>query len=322
MECSPWTLVDARGVCKDRKEMRISAPLLALCFLGCSSSATSGFEKQNDPNALKAPTTGGGTLGGKPTPGGTNQEGCTEAAKLVYVVSDRNELFSFAPDRVSFTKVGELNCPAGAATPNSMAIDRAGTAWVNYSDGSLFKVSTNDASCTATSYVPNQAGFQRFGMAFATDSATSQDETLYVVGIIGTLGGKGLAKIDLDTMKLTQLGDFSGELKGQGAELTGTGDGRLFGFFTTQPDATLAEISVKDGSTSNPTSLNGVNTGNAWAFSFWGGDFWFYTAESSDSTVTRKQTSTDGKLSAAKDVGGFRIVGAGVSTCAPTTPPR
>ena len=43
-------------------------------------------------------------------------------------------------------------------------------------------------------------------------------------------------------MKLTTLGDFSGDLQGQGAELTGTGDGRLFGFFTTQPNATLAQI--------------------------------------------------------------------------------
>ena len=34
------------------------------------------------------------------------------------------------------------------ATPNSMAVDRSGTAWVNYSDGRLFKVSTKDAKCT------------------------------------------------------------------------------------------------------------------------------------------------------------------------------
>jgi len=34
-------------------------------------------------------------------------------------------------------------------------------------------------------------------------------------------------------------------LAGEGAELTGTGDGRLFGFFTTSPYATLAEIATK-----------------------------------------------------------------------------
>jgi hypothetical protein len=67
-----------------------------------------------------------------------------------------------------------------------------------------------------------------------------------------------------------------------------------------------------------------VSTGGAFAFSFWGGDFWFYTAtESTPSKVTRLETSGYNSLTTAKDnVGNFRIVGAGVSTCAPTAPPR
>lgn len=306
---------------------RPSLLLAALVLIGCGSAKPkSGFESE-DPGGDNGFGDGGssGTIGGNKVDGGGgggNQDGCSEAAKLVYVVSDQNELFSFAPDKLSFTKIGELDCPAGLATPNSMAIDRTGNAWVNFSDGALFKVSTRDASCSATSFQKNQNGFVRFGMAFATNSATSQEETLYVVGIEGVSDGKGLAKIDLGTMKLTPLGDFSGRLAGQGAELTGTGDGRLFGFFTTSP-AALAEIDKGSGSTTNDQSLTGVNTGAAWAFSFWGGDFWFYTSTGAPSTVTRKQTSTDGSLSVPKkDVGGFRIVGAGVSTCAPTTPPR
>ena len=306
--------------------MRIVAPLVGLLLVACGSSAPKSTYDPKDP----APGFGtgdgsSGTIGGTPPAAGgaNNQAGCSDAAKLVYVVSDSNELFSFAPDKVAFTKIGQLNCPSGGATPNSMAVDRSGTAWVNFSDGGLFKVSTADASCTATTYEKGQQGFTRFGMAFATHSATSQAETLYVVGIEGTLAGKGLGKIDLSTMTLTKLGDFSGNLRGQGAELTGTGEGRLFGFFTTQPDATLAQIDKVNGGTTGDADLKGVNTGNAWAFSFWGGDFWFYTSEGqTPSTVTRKQTSTDGSLSTAKaDVGGFRIVGAGVSTCAPTTPP-
>ncbi len=295
---------------------------------GCSSSKPkSGFE--SEPGSSGGPVSGGtsGSLGGggvDAAGGGNNQAGCSEAAKLVYVVSDANELYSFAPDTTAFTRIGTLSCPSGGATPNSMAVDRSGSAWVNFSDGGLFKVSTTNAACTETGFQKNQSGFQRFGMAFTTNTATSQDETLYVVGIEGTSGGKGLAKIDLTTMKLTTIGDFSGNLAGQGAELTGTGDGRLYGFFTTQPFATLAQITKETGATSSGLSLDGVSTGNAWAFSFWGGDFWFYTSSNGDpSTVTRKQTSGDGSLSTAKaDVGGFRIVGAGVSTCAPTAPPR
>ena len=299
--------------------------------MACSSSKTSsGFANTITPGPTGSGGgfgdggTGSGTIGGNdPKTGGSgNQAGCSDAAKLVYVVSDTNELFSYDPAAAKFAKIGELNCPAGSETPNSMAVDRSGTAWVNFSEGSLFKVSTADASCQATTYQKQQGGFVRFGMAFATDSATSDKETLYVVGIEGTDGGKGLGKIDLTSMTLTKIGDFSGDLQGQGAELTGTGDGRLYGFFTTQPSATLAQIDKGTGATSGETPLDGVNTGTAWAFSFWGGDFWFYTSSGEPSTVTRKQTSTDGSLSTAvPDVGGFRIVGAGVSTCAPTTPP-
>ena len=214
--------------------MRTAAPVLGLfLLLGCSSaSPPSGFEEKSDkPGGFGDGGSSGSIGGNKPTPGG-NQTGCSEAAKLVYVVSDANDLFSFTPDKGTFTKIGTLTCPSGGATPNSMAIDRTGTAWVNYSDGGLFKESTADASCEATTYEKGQGGVTRFGMAFATNSATSQEETLYVVGIEGISGGRGLAKIDLTTMKLTALGDFSGTLKGQGAELTGTGDGRLFGFFS------------------------------------------------------------------------------------------
>ena len=172
---------------------------------------------------------------------------------------------------------------------------------------------------------PGQADFAKFGMAFSSNAEGSADETLYISGLEFLAGGgKGFGKIDLKTMKVTMLGDYSGNLAGEGAELTGTGDGRLFGFFTTQPDATVAEIDKSNGATSGNKSLEGVSTGNAWAFSFWGGDFWFYTSDGvSPSRVTRLKTSSDGKLEVAKpDVGGFRIVGAGVSTCAPTAPPK
>jgi hypothetical protein len=304
--------------------MRPLLPLL-LALTACSSSTgSSGFQEKPAGSGFGDGSSGSGSIGGNTPATGGNQTGCSEAAKLVYVVSDTNELFSFAPDKLAFAKIGTLNCPAGGATPNSMAIDRSGTAWVNFSDGALFKVSTRDAACEATTYAKNQGGFSRFGMAFATNTATSQEETLYVVGIEGVSAGKGLGKIDLGTMTLTKLGDFSGSLEGQGAELTGTGDGRLFGFFTTQPYATLAQIDKAAGATSGDQSLNGVSTGNAWAFSFWGGDFWFYTSTAGvPSRVTRKETSGSGALTVPKpDVGGFRIVGAGVSTCAPTTPPR
>ena len=307
--------------------MRIGAVagVLAALVVGCSASPGSGFEAGGSPGGPSS-SGGLGSSGGFGSGGdaGASADGCSDAARLVYVVSQENALYSFRPNTGAFVRIGRLSCPA-AGTPNSMAVDREGTAWVNFSDGSLFKVSTADASCAETGFEPNQAGFAKFGMAFAANSDGSSDETLYISGLDFLAGGgQGLGKIDLKTMKVTMLGDYSGSLAGQGAELTGTGEGRLFGFFTTQPHATLAQIDKSSGATSNDRSLEGVNTGNAWAFSFWGGDFWFYTSDGlNPSRVTRLATSGDGSIEVSKsDVGGFRIVGAGVSTCAPTTPPK
>lgn len=299
----------------------------AACLLfvaACSApSSESGFANDD----RQAGSGGGfGTTGGFNTDGGTPADGCADEARLVYVVSDDNDLYSFAPNTLTFTKIGRLDCAVnGPGTPNSMAIDRAGNAWVNYSDGSLFKVSTKDARCAPTPFDKRQSkDFIRFGMAFATNGPNTTEETLYISGLDELAGtGFGLGKIDLKTFKLTMIGDFSGTLHGKGAELTGTGDGRLFGFFTTAP-ATLAEVDKGKGATSKDKPLGGVSTGNAWAFSFWGGDFWFYTSTAmAPSTLTRLKASSNGEIAVVKtDVGGFRVVGAGVSTCAPTTPPR
>lgn len=270
-----------------------------------------------------------GSIGGIDGDGGitTTSEGCSLAAQLVYVVSAQDDLYSFRPDKKTFTKIGHLTCPAAAgATPNSMAIDRSGIAWINYSDGTLFKASITTANCSATDFVANQGhGFSKFGMAFATRSAKSTNETLFIAGLDSGDAkiGHGFGVIDTDSLELTMLGDFSGDLKGRAAELTGTGDGKLFGFFTTAP-ASFAQINGASGATTETTPLTNVDAGHSYAFSFWGGDFWFYTSDgTSPSKVTRLARSADDAISVVmEDVGGFRIVGAGVSTCAPITPPK
>jgi hypothetical protein len=58
------------------------------------------------------------------------------------------------------------------------------------------------------------------------------------------------------------------------------------------------------------------------AFSYWGGDFWFYySSNRAPSQVIRYKAATDKTQDVVlNDVGGFKITGAGVSTCAPTVP--
>jgi hypothetical protein len=253
--------------------------------------------------------------------GGGVDDGCSEAAKLVYVLSEEKDLYRFYPPDLTFTKIGRLSCPNTAdKVAVSMAVDRSATAWVNYANGGLYKVSTADATCTDTGFVPNQAGFLKFGMAFVSDSAGSPSETLFISGLLGT-AGKGLGTIDTNSLKLTMIADYPAPLAGVPAELTGNGNAELFGFFASSPQGTFAKIDQKTAVTSNAVPLD-VGKINAFAFSFWGGDFWFYTTDgTTPSRVTRRKSTGETAVVKA-DVGGFRIAGAGVSTCAPLTSPK
>jgi hypothetical protein len=241
-----------------------------------------------------------------------NATACEDSATHVYVMTAENRLYRFRPRELTFEDVGQVTCELGVSYPNSMAVDRYGIAWVNYFDGGLYRVSTTDARCgTIPEYQRAQSGFVNYGMAFVKTS--DKDETLFV-------DDAELAVVDTITAKLTPLVRWEGDLAGAKAELTGTGDGRLYGFFTTKPNATFARIDPKTAAISEERTLEGVDTGTAWAFSFWGGDFWFYTSkDDAPSTVTRLHSDTGQLEVVVQDVGGFRIVGAGVSTCAPLT---
>ncbi|MBM4358698.1 MAG: hypothetical protein FJ096_11395 [Deltaproteobacteria bacterium] len=311
--------------------------LLALPFVvACSATAESRFKGGSSGNGAATgsgsggPTSGGGggtdfTGSGNGTTTSGGGEGCSEAATFVYVLSTANELYSFLPDQKLFKKIGTLGCNT-TMQPNSMAIDRDATAWVNYvsndglfdNGGALYPVSTSDASCKGAP-LPLPQGWFRLGMGFSTDGNGSDSETLYLTG---TNGGLGLGSFDFGAKTVKPLGQFTGSLAGQNAELTGTGDGRLFGFFTTVP-VEVAEIGKSNGAIVNQKPLPQVPTPAAWAFSFWGGDFYLYTSDGLFNSRVSRYRPSDGTVEAnyMADVG-FIIVGAGVSTCAPVEPPK
>ena len=72
-----------------------------------------------------------------------------------------------------------------------------------------------------------------------------------------------------------------------------------------------------------PVPMTGVQTPNDWAFSFWGGHFYLYTSQGQGVGNGSNVTDYDpvsGSIDTTFMTGiGFDIVGAGVSTCAPTT---
>jgi hypothetical protein len=295
---------------------------MGLALLGACKSGgdegdgtTSGGASSGSSGGASSGSLGGGDAG-KPT------GECNDATRLIYVITDQSALVSFKPETATFSQVGLIACPSGGATPTSMAVDRNGTAWVRYYDGSLYKVDTKTAACQPTNFVSGQLGFLQFGMGYSTDGVGTSRETLF---LSDSLGGKGLATLDTGTLKVSQIGTFDGAVAGRSAELTGTGDGRLYGLFTTSP-VTIAEIDKSSGRIKSTAEVADTFSGAAWAFSFYGGDFYVYTAPNAGglpkdqlgSKVTRYRPS-DKSTTVIKAALNFRIVGAGVSTCAPIT---
>jgi hypothetical protein len=262
---------------------------------------------------------GGIGLGGGITVG-DGGNGCSMAATLVYVFSIEGDIWSFDPPSKAFKKVATPGCPGSA---NSMAIDRNLVAWLNYI-GTIYTFDLNTMGPCKPSGIPLPVGFTQVGMGFSTDAVGGTAETLYIDGI----GGGGLAKINMMTKTVIPIGKFANDpnLTNQSAELTGTGDARLFGYFTTLPYVRVAQIDKTTANVISDNQLSGVSPPSDWAFSFWGGDFYLYAAPGTNSTgnssVIHYSPSTN-KVDPTyvADVG-FHIVGAGVSTCAPTKPPQ
>lgn len=289
--------------------MRVTLVLL----LGVSLAACNSDSRQR-PGGPGGPNGDGGYIGNGD--GGGNN--CASGAELVYVVDENNTFSSFKPDTLQFSDIGTLNCPAGlGATPFSMSVDRSATAWVLYNDGEVFKVDTKTLACQKTNFAQSN-GFVNFGMGFVSNASGSNDETLFIAGGqpmsgLGTANAT-LATLDLSSMNVTSIGQINGW-----PELTGTGSAKLYGFF---PDATNPRVSQLDkasGSEMGTMPLSALSgQPMAWAFAFWGGDFWIFLQRSSDSNTHVWHLKTaDGSVSDVVDATGRTIVGAGVSTCAP-----
>ena len=244
------------------------------------------------------------------------------AATLIYVITTAYDLYSFNPPSGAFTRIGAIRCPSAPnATPFSMAVDRKGVAYVLFDDGELFRVSNLTAACTDTGYFPGQVpSFQTFGMGFASDT-NGPAETLYVASDTNasSFGPSQIGKIDVTTFRLSPIGTFDSRVTN--AELTGTGDGRLFAFYATALNLSTAptaigEVDKGTGGLLAETPLPTVHLGNHWAFGFWGGDFYTFTGLNGNGTDVTRVRPSDGSVTVVGTLG-EDIVGAGVSTCAP-----
>jgi hypothetical protein len=248
-----------------------------------------------------------------------NRTDCPDAdATLIYVVTEQTELYSFYPPDGTFTKIGNIVCPAPTGTtPFSMAVDRKGVAYVVYNDGNLYRVSTATAACVGTTFTPGQQNFQTFGMGYATLGG-GPAERLFIAGDAQNGSASGLGYINTTAFTLQTIGDFIPNINR--AELTGTGDGRLFAFYTklgTPTGSYIGEISQTTAAVTAEQAFPTLDQGNGWAFAFWGGDFYLFTAPQTRSSIVSRFRPLDGSLTQVAAISSL-IVGAGVSTCAPS----
>jgi hypothetical protein len=233
------------------------------------------------------------------------------AATFIYVISESNNLYSFYPPSGELNLIGTIACPDPGSTPFSMAVDRTGIAYVVFSpSGNLFRVTTATAACEPTTLVPNANFGLTYGMGFSQNDGDA-GETLYVASDTT----ESLGTIDvLNGYTLNTIGPFNPPISQ--AELTGTGAGELFGFWqATGPSAAIVQIDKTTAQVTNSSFVTDVQQGTGWAFAFWGGEFYTFTAPNGNTVVNRFNPADNSVVQVATvaDI----IVGAGVSTCAP-----
>lgn len=233
----------------------------------------------------------------------------------IFVVSDQAQLFRFDPSSAAFTLVGAIDCTA-ASSPASMAVDRGGTGYVTFEDGSMFEVSTETASCTPTAFMGGQNN-GGVGSCFLAD-AGGQGERLFMAENFKP--DPDLVVVDTQAFGTSLVGSLPTDLGA--VELTSAGDGRLFAFgddyeMTYPPERVLAELSPTDATVLSAMPLAFPSTYFGFAFAFWGGDFYFFTGNA-DGNSTVARLAADGSFDASyAALSGQNLVGAGVSPCAP-----
>jgi hypothetical protein len=137
-------------------------------------------------------------------------------------------------------------------------------------------------------------------------------DTLFIAGgaFVGTPSPR-LGSINFATLLVTDIAP----IQIGWVELSGTGDGELWGFVpgseSTTGISTLAQLDPSTGNTLSSYPLPNIPISGSWAVKFHGDAFWIF--ESSQIFTVQR---SDGSETTAVEDDGRTIVGAGVSTCA------
>jgi hypothetical protein len=273
--------------------------------------------------------TGGGIAGGSggSSGGGGFQGSCSDTAKLVYVLNQKQELLTFDPRLVPnnpFTKVATVSddCIGEQGIGRqvlAMSVDRAGVIWIfARSSAGLVLLQVDSANGFACSKRFLVANLPLKFMAFAADAPGSASESLFAV--YDAAGGAHLGVLDLsaDPIAVKDRGVLDSSVAG----LTGTGDGKLWSWNAdTKQVVPIDPQTAKGGGGIALGSEQPLSNRIEPAFAFFGGAV--YVLPDSTGYLSNKINDvfqidlTTKKISKIYTLPNADIVGAGVSACAP-----
>ena len=233
-----------------------------------------------------------------------------ETSDLIYVLSrDDDLLYTFDPASLRFTSLGEVDCNT-SLYPASMAVSRAGIAYVRYENDEVYSLDLATMTCSPTGYSDRRTGFDSFGMGYATDDPTTWRDQLYVANS-STVG-----VLDTNTWNIQTLGAMPSQ-----SELTGNAAGELWAMLPLERPAQLRRIDTASGANLETLRLSAFpdpSTIDTFAFATWDGEFYLFVRISGmGNTTDVYRVERDGTMSTLLRDVGFNVVGAGVSTCAP-----
>jgi len=237
------------------------------------------------------------------------EDDCDDTSDLVYVIDkDTAGLYLFNPQTYGYEFLGDLDCGTYAGTPASMSVSRDGFAYVRYADDTVYSVDLVSMECNETPYGTNFGGF---GMGYATEDNNTWQDHLYVAN------ASQLATIDTQNWKLSVIGKLPSQ-----SELTGNAEGELWAMLPLETPAELVQLNKSNANVAKRIKLPGFPNPyeiDTFAFATWGGDFWLFirTSGMGSSTDIYRVTAA-GKMTRVVTDSGLNVVGAGVSTCAPT----
>ena len=276
---------------------------------GHEAGATSPTSPRADgsPGSNPQPHAGAPLGDGTPTNAGPSCD-------AIYTITTGRRLYAFDPRTKHFALRGTIDCPdVTHASPFSMAVARNGVAHVLFDDGGIREVSLNDAACAATSFRRHQLPeFERFGMSYARHEGR---DALFVIATPNA-GRSALARVSGFPGPLKRLGTITLNDGPSLIELSGAPDG-LWGFLTYNDRiGRLAKIDRKNGTLKRSVPLDVGRGADGLALAWFGGAFYIFTHVRA-TTVTRYEPGSGTSREVATF--GERVVGAGASTCVPTS---